>query len=537
MKPCTIQKRFPKAIRGLIEAPIPPLAVWMEFKPVDPDTGTEVITGAECSPREWIPQTADAGVKRWQDPTQERPVFRVLVEPEGSAKMLLFRRKKVPYRSTRIYWDVLTGREIDPSVFTSFFVPIQDATSLLDLEEQAPANTYFVAWIPQSLWDSTTFDLYKDSVQVGTAALQGPKGNWKDKDKTITEEKRDLPTWAPSDGIAVKPRDQKEQDKADADPNAPKALKELLEDDFWQEIVPLYDGLPAIGGIAPPEVLYRTDKYKDRYYFRKPDIGEPQGFLSMTSFVKKALPTSPYLLKWYQTHGKDADDMRDERAEYGTLLHIVIVETILAGGGNFDHIRRTFEIEAAASKYNADPLKWGEHGPRDVMAFLCFVVERKVEILAAEYPVFSAKYGVAGLLDFVIRLKWGRSKKSPKVNAILDIKSGRKGFYDAHEAQLHGYKTVWNEDPARKEVFPVTHVFNWRPTSWKDVPKYELKNQSESQFADTIEHRLALAKMEGWIDPPKSRQVITGEFELQNFKWENNLFEAPLFSDTDDLPF
>jgi hypothetical protein len=396
-------------------------------------------------------------------------------------------------RKQRIWWNVQTGQPINTDQILPLpYSPIGD-------------GTYWSLWVPAGV------DIYSPTPKTfgPVSILEGEEGEAEDAKRyeaisglLSNDDQGEAQT--PNDATIVQPTPESDDD----------------EGEFWEQVTPIYNGF------APAELLYRSDKFKDRYYFRRPEGSPPVGYLSMTSFVKKALPTSPYLLKWYQTHGAQADEMRDERSEYGTILHIVCVRTVINGGGSFREIRETFR-EAAKATEGANVEQWEEDGVRDVLAFLTFVVETEVEILAAEYPVYSDKYGLAGCLDFVVRIKFGRVK----VNAIVDLKSGRKGFYESHEAQLHGYKTVWNEDPYRREVFPVTHVFNWRPSAWRDIPKYELKNQTESIFAETIEHRMELARLEGWVDPPKFRQVIDGEFTLENFDWKNHITNLPIFGE------
>lgn len=389
---------------------------------------------------------------------------------------------------TGITWDVETGRTVFTEVFSSS--PLKVFSFDFD-------GGYDVFWIPEGL------DVFTDPDE-GREKVFGVQKD-PSSDQQESPKKDDPPSM-------VQPPRQLEIFQTDP-------VSVDLEDDFWQQVTPVYNGF------APAEVLWRTDKYSERYYFRRPEGKPPKGYLSVTSFVKKALPTSQALINFYKNNS-NPDEIRDERAEYGTVLHIVAVQTVTEGGGSFEEIRETFRGAAMATN-GADPERWANDGVRDVFAFIVFVLEREVEILAAEYPVYSDKYGLAGCIDFVVRMKFGRDK----VNALLDIKSGRKGFWESHEAQLHAYKVIWNEDPIRREVFPVIHVFNWRPTEWRDKPKYELKNQTESIFADTIEYRMGLAKMEGWVDPPTTRQIIRGDFSLQTFDPNNHIFNLPIFGE------
>jgi hypothetical protein len=382
-----------------------------------------------------------------------------------------------------VLWNALDGREISARKVSAALVPYQGIHK---------AKNLYCLWVPQGV------DIY-----VGEEKEQ--------EDATRYE---NIPPLSDADAYKVENIEPtSEQPPAVVVPQAPKPALDL---DFWDEIIPIFNGF------APATVLYRSDNWKDRYYFRRPEVGPAVGYLSMTSFVKKALPTGQALINWYKNNGASADDIRDERAEYGTTLHIAAITAVITGGGSFEAVSEYFE-EAAKNTPGADPKKWVYDGVRDLVAFLQFIRDRNVEILAAEYPVYSDRWGVAGCLDLVCRMDWNKSR----VNAIIDLKSGRKGFWDSHECQLAGYRAVWNE--MNGSFFEVPFIFNWRPSEWRETPKYELKNQSDSVFTETIEHRLALAKLEGWVDPPTTRQIISGTFEIGSFDWKNHVENRPLW--------
>lgn len=288
-----------------------------------------------------------------------------------------------------------------------------------------------------------------------------------------------------------------------------------MNKNFFEEILP--EIAPRIEGLAPPFLLKRSDRGDDRYYFK---VGGSEAYLSMTSFCKKALPTSPELVRYVNDRGIDLSEfIRDEAADYGTFMHIVCVEVLKSGSGHLGEIQDMAREEAISRRYYGREEIWSSKIINDLLSFITFLKEKNVVPVAAEFPVASDEFGIAGMVDLPCELDFNGSR----VKAIVDMKSGRKGFWPEHELQIHGYMTMWNDWFG--SIYPVTHVFNWAPNNWRDSPTYKLKNQTKSAFASTIRQRMAIAKEEGWIKPPKSYTYYDGAFTLEDFDIDNHKFE------------
>lgn len=297
----------------------------------------------------------------------------------------------------------------------------------------------------------------------------------------------------------------------------------LIGADFISEVLP---DIVNLKGIESPYRLFRYDKADDRYYFRYQ--GQTAiGYLSMTSFLHKVLPTSPFLIQWMMKNGEDgAAYLRDMRAEYGTTLHIISTELELKRNGSFDEIRRTAYDRAIELGYKSEAMEWESEMVNDIFSYIIFTKEREVETIAAEFPICSDEYGLAGCIDRVIRLKFD----GKMVNAILDLKSGRKGFWSSHRAQLHGYMKMWNDQFGH--IFPVTHCFNLSPAanSITAKTKYKLENQTDAcldgetiPIKEHIHDFLKQAKNRGMINPPMSHLELRGAFSLDTFNPDDHI--------------
>ena len=285
--------------------------------------------------------------------------------------------------------------------------------------------------------------------------------------------------------------------------------------EYFKEIQPAIG--PTVEGLRAPWKLFRYDRGEDRYYFEFPMGGGKRAYLSVTSFCSKSLP-APQLANWRGDVGNDFAEMYSAyTAAYGTFMHTQITEIMRTGRGNFEELKEQAFQEAHATGFKQGALEWQDKIVNDVASFMLFVKERNVEVIAAEIMVKSDKYELAGAVDLVCRMDFAKGR----INAIVDLKSGQKGFWDSHRLQLHCYRSLWNEQ--FEEVFPVTHVFNWAPQNIRSKTQYKLENQTEHYFSESVEQRMAIAKTEGWIKPPGAVFELEGEFFVEAFNLSDHL--------------
>jgi hypothetical protein len=254
------------------------------------------------------------------------------------------------------------------------------------------------------------------------------------------------------------------------------------------------------------EPLYRLDSSGHRYYYHFDANGEPQFFTSVTTMIKNTLPTSPQLIKWMADRGsEDSKSEAEERAHYGTFLHIQCGELLVNGTYDLDKLPE--KLTAYILQHNISQTKrWVDDLKKDVLAFAQFMIDTNCKPLAIEICLYHPTDNYAGAIDIVAEIDWKKSR----IRAIIDIKSGRKGFYETHEIQLKAYSAMWN---LHFPAMPVDKVFNWSPKDWRNSPTYNFKDQTDSRSACKLPYLVALAKIE---DSKRENHVtvISGNIDL-----------------------
>lgn len=279
-----------------------------------------------------------------------------------------------------------------------------------------------------------------------------------------------------------------------------------------------------------PEMVYRLDKNGQRYYYTLDEQGLPTFYLSVTTFIKQSLPTSPHLIQWMVNNGDNAKDMADEAANYGTFLHIQCGR--LLEHAKYDLDLLPYHLEQYIEKEHL-PYSFKKHASglrKDILSFAQFMIEFNVVPIAIEIILTDKERRVAGALDIVCEMDYEveclteevfksgprKGQRKPgkekiRIPAIVDIKSGRKGFYDSHAIQLEQYRIMWNK---HFPEIPIKHTFNWSPKDWRNlVPTYNLKEQSNNKAIKKLDHIVAIAQIED-MSSDKSLTICHGEIDI-----------------------
>ena len=297
-----------------------------------------------------------------------------------------------------------------------------------------------------------------------------------------------------------------------------------------EPLLPLYYDRDIL--MKSPIVLYRTSHHGSRYYYTIAN-NLFKKYPSVTTVLDKVMPTSEYLIKWISQYGwEKAEEIKKQKGDYGTLLHILISQFLIDQKFESDSLRAVIATYKADHNITYDTSSWYNDLKKDIYAFHIFAAKHEVKPIAISIMLLSDRLQIAGELDMVIQMKVGtgvngnilkndlkvdkngeiKEDKTRTINAILDIKSGRHGFYPNQEAQLHLYKELWNDN------FPhilIDALYNWAPKTWNEEPEYSLKEQSGSNEARKINLYIQLFQIDENVNPRlKNVPVLEGTFEL-----------------------
>lgn len=289
-----------------------------------------------------------------------------------------------------------------------------------------------------------------------------------------------------------------------------------------EEIRAVYFNADALK--EPAFRLFQLNSDGHRYYYRFNDAGEPEFYPSVTTLLKQVMPTPPALLDWMIANGKDGStEKRDLAAAYGTFMHGEFEKLIINRRYDFDSVQAAMlaymERENLPEKVFAE---WLPKIRKDVLAFAQFIKDWNVKPLAVEIGLYHPQFHYAGCLDLPCVMTDPKTGKS--FVAIVDFKSGRKGFYEEHELQLHLYREMWN---VHYPETPVTRVFNFSPKDWRKSPTYNLKDQTDSTNAKKLPYLLALATIED-EKRDNTLTIIRGVLDLDKGKISDNILNLSL---------
>lgn len=266
-------------------------------------------------------------------------------------------------------------------------------------------------------------------------------------------------------------------------------LRELLAGITTEEMKSLFFDKDTL--LEPEYKLYQLNSNGQRYYYRFVD-GEPEFYPSVTTILDRTLKQSPFLIKWLANKGmEEAERYRDERAAYGTFMHAQFEKLLIERTYNLDMLKENLRLYIESKNLPQDFIFYADDLKKDMLAFAQFVKDYDVRPLAVEIALVHPDKGYAGMIDLPCTMV--KPGKDERFRAIVDFKSGRNGFYEGCELQLHMYMDMWN---ANYPDHTIERVFNFSPKDWRKKPTYNLKEQTDSPNAKKVPYLLELAKIE-----------------------------------------
>jgi hypothetical protein len=246
----------------------------------------------------------------------------------------------------------------------------------------------------------------------------------------------------------------------------------------------------------PAYRLGRVSQGRGRLYFRyNKESDTIDLFNSLTTVLSQCSPTAWPLIEWYAKHGiKEAQRLSNTAAMYGTLMHECIGDFCIKQV--FDYDKAQEYVDGYLSKHSfwqPECEEWGWKLKQDMAAWAQFVHDTQMRVMAVEMCLCSEK-SVATAIDVVCVLnlpvkgfhgevyKSGENKGQPKATtervkktALINMKSGRHGFYESNGLQLEAERMIFVEN------FPdikIDAILNWAPSDYEnpDSDKYKIKD-------------------------------------------------------------
>jgi hypothetical protein len=272
--------------------------------------------------------------------------------------------------------------------------------------------------------------------------------------------------------------------------------------------------------LQQPRLIRRIDSMDSRYYYTL-DGDVATFYISTTSFIKKVVPPASHLIEWFKKHGQQADILRDQAADYGTLMHICFAEYHQSGYNLNNTGKRVAEwVKAYGHPLGLIP-EWTKKLNKAILSYAKFCEDYQIEPILIEGMLASDEMGVAGTLDLVayatITRKVGRGKdalfQKERKLVNVDFKSG--GIHKTAQMQLNINKLIFEENFPHLEI---DENWSWSPKDFHTEPTYTLVNQTNTIYTpDLIDHYLAIyaAEYQGELDSKIFHQ-FTGTIQPGN---------------------
>lgn len=250
---------------------------------------------------------------------------------------------------------------------------------------------------------------------------------------------------------------------------------------------------PAFAFVQAPYRIWQMNSSGHRYYYRFDENGNPEFFPSVTTILSQTLPKSKYLFDWILSKGIDeAERYKQERADYGTFMHGEYAKLIITRTYDFDELKKSLKKYMEQKRLPDDFIYHSDELKKDILAVAQFIIDYDVRPLAVEIALVHPFHKYAGMIDVPCSMLTRIGGKD-RINAIVDFKSGKKGFYEEAEIQLHLYLELWN---VNFPEYQIQKVFNFSPKDWRKRPSYNLKDQTDSPNRHKIPGILHIASVE-----------------------------------------
>lgn len=278
--------------------------------------------------------------------------------------------------------------------------------------------------------------------------------------------------------------------------------------------------------------LFRFNERGSRYYFDIDENDNVTFFPSVTTILKKVLPTPEFLQMKMVEMGANYWTWMNELADQGTFIHIEISNFLITGKINFDSLQFRIQQWFLDNNKNYNVFTWHKAVAPKILSFIRYIEEANLEPVLIEAPVkyVDSNRKWAGVLDLVAYVdveiegyfgevyksnsglnKIGDPKKSKrKVRklAIIDWKSGNS-FNETNGLQLEMYRLAIEQTTNLKPDI----LLNVGPKEYKSSysPNYQTKDWTDEDVLKSLDNIIPLYFNSEDNAEPKEITLFTGE--------------------------
>lgn len=232
----------------------------------------------------------------------------------------------------------------------------------------------------------------------------------------------------------------------------------------------------------PPYRLLRVDPGRNlqgRWYGVVDNSGEDTPsvrglYPSVTTVVDGTTPTSERLIQWRISQGERYWDVLNEKAEYGTMFHMLVAHLLLHEQIDISPSGIEELVLGSSRQWKFYTDAWLTRLASDLLCVWRWMSEWKIAPLAIEVGLAgSEQLPVAGTIDLVCAVT--DPKTGLESYAVVDFKSGAN-FYPGHAVQLDFYRLLVEANFGYDR--DLLRVFNVGPKDWRREPGYNIAEWS-----------------------------------------------------------
>jgi hypothetical protein len=258
----------------------------------------------------------------------------------------------------------------------------------------------------------------------------------------------------------------------------------------------------------------------------------PPKAMGITSFANVILPKGAGFMQWLKTNGMESENIADEKADYGTLMHVIF--STIAQGREVVSLDRQPMLELARNHVKQRHLNAFDayllELQKSALQFASFCIEREVVFHGIELSTINNADCIADTKDFIVEMLFN----GKRVKAIIDAKSsfgkeGKKQYFDNHLFQLFGQRrnlAVLNPE------WSDCMLFNYAPTNFTGTTIPEASQALTNQTTKNIfveqpglyDLYVQTGKLRGYLTPQLSTRVsFGGDVALNDFDPAKNI--------------